>query len=460
MKLETEIQGLERRIHNLQEEVVQLRVENEQLRQENAALRQEKEGLQKQLKGHKTTDPPSFVKANKAPKERKPRKKRAAEHNRGRRRLPPTGHEVHEIEMCPDCGERLGASRCYYSREVIDIPPPQAVEVVEHQLMKGWCWRCRSWQKAQVNWDGIVQGKGRIGVRLMGLVAYMRALLRVPVRTIQQYVNTVYQVELSIGEVSDLCRRAVAHMTSSSDALKAEAQASPVVHMDETGWREDGLNGYIWCLATDTPQPVRYYEYHGRRSGEVASQMLGEFAGHLVTDFYAAYNRYEGAHQRCWVHLLRDLRALREAHADNGEVVAWAVGVKQLYRQAMTQLATDLTAAARQQLYDRLWGMVEQFGLQYATAYDHPANALAKRLLRHQDELFQFVRHAYVPADNNLAERALRPLVVQRKISGGSRSQVGSNTRMKLASLFETWRARQLNPLLACWRQLGYALPP
>jgi len=226
--------------------------------------------------------------------------------------------------------------------------------------------------------------------------------------------------------------------------------------MDETGWREDGQNGYIWCLVTDTPQPVRYYEYHRSRSGEVAKAMLGGFGGHLVTDFYAAYNQYSGRQQRCWVHLLRDLQALQEANESDGEVVAWASGVKRLYHYATEQLATGPPAEERRQLSERLWQMVERFGLQYATMYGHPCCSLAKRLLRHQDELFQFVGHELVPADNNLAERALRPLVVQRKISGGSRSQAGSETRMKLASLFGTWQARKLNPLLECWRQLGY----
>jgi len=80
---------------------------------------------------------------------------------------------------------------------------------------------------------------------------------------------------------------------------------------------------------------------------------------------------------------------------------------------------------------------------------------LAKRLLRHEDELFQFVLIAGLSADNNLAERSIRPLVVIRKISGGSRSPDGTKTRMALASLFETWQARELNPLDECLKLLS-----
>ena len=94
-------------------------------------------------------------------------------------------------------------------------------------------------------------------------------------------------------------------------------------------------------------------------------------------------------------------------------------------------------------------------GLAYARMKKHPCQALAKRLLRHQDELFLFVLLEGLSADNNLAERSLRPLVVARKISGGTRSSEGSKTRMALASLFETWRARALNPFMQCFSLLA-----
>ena len=85
-------------------------------------------------------------------------------------------------------------------------------------------------------------------------------------------------------------------------------------------------------------------------------------------------------------------------------------------------------------------------GEQYALTSDHPCCTLAKRILRHQDEVFQFVLVPGLPADNNLAERSIRPLVIMRKISGGSRSAAGTKTRLTLASVFQTWAARNLNP--------------
>jgi len=87
---------------------------------------------------------------------------------------------------------------------------------------------------------------------------------------------------------------------------------------------------------------------------------------------------------------------------------------------------------------------------QHAT---HPCYTLSKRLMLHQDSLFQFVLQSGLSADNNLAERSTRP-VMMRKVSGGSQSERGSRTRMTLASLFGTWRAKGLNPFFECFPPL------
>ena len=91
---------------------------------------------------------------------------------------------------------------------------------------------------------------------------------------------------------------------------------------------------------------------------------------------------------------------------------------------------------------------------------EHPSRALAKRILRHQDELFQYVRHPGAPADTNAAEGALRPLVIMRKISGSPRSAPGSQTRLTLFSLVSTWTARGLNPFFHYLDLLQSAAPP
>ena len=268
----------------------------------------------------------------------------------------------------------------------------------------------------------------------------------------------MHQVYLSVGEwveVLDQMRRAGEPLLKS---LRAQMRDSAILHVDETGWREDGQNGYVWACSTPGPAGVCYYEYDRSRAGQVVQRLLGaQFQGVLNTDFYGGYNIYLGPHQRCWVHLLRDLHELKEEHADQEGVVSWAEAVRALYDDARQFLQTSPppAQAQREEQYLALLQRLQPLGLAYAQAKKHPCQALAKRLLRHQDELFQFVLVDGLRADNNLAERTLRPLVVARKISGGTRSKRGSSIRMSLTSLFATWQARGLNPLTQCLQVLA-----
>jgi len=180
--------------------------------------------------------------------------------------------------------------------------------------------------------------------------------------------------------------------------------------------------------------------------------MGGQFSGHLVSDFYVGYNDYPGKHQRCWVHLLRDLHTLKEAQRQDAVVQGWVQAVRASYEAAWAWLGAQAQAPpnAREAYYVSLTSQTHALGLRYARVKAHACQALAKRLLRYEDELFQFVVVEGLSADNNLAERAIRPMVVIRKVSGGSRSEEGTKTRMALASLFHTWQARGLNPFDQC----------
>jgi len=332
--------------------------------------------------------------------------------------------------------------------------------VIEHQVVKRYCPHCGRWRSPQLDLRGQVIGQGRMGVRLASHIAYQRHVLRLPVRAIQQDLWASYQLRISGGELVELLHDVRGVGEPTAEKLRGQVRSSGIVHGDETGWRENGKNGYIWGFMTVGPgeEVVRYYEYDPSRAGAVAKRILGtDFTGHLVTDFYGGYNDLACAHQRCWVHLLRDLHKLKEAHAQEGRVVKWARVLRSLYDQAQQWLERNRgpTAEERVRLYERQKGRAHRLGLLYAQAAGHPCQALAKRLLRHEDELFQFVLVDGLSADNNLAERGLRPLVVMRKISGGTRSDEGTKTRMILATLFETWHARGLNPLDECLKLLN-----
>ena len=151
--------------------------------------------------------------------------------------------------------------------------------------------------------------------------------------------------------------------------------------------------------------------------------MLGEvYEGTLVSDFYAAYNRHHGPHQRCWVHLLRDIHDLRVAHPGDADLAAWADAVHDVYlaakHLAAGERAWDERVAARAELERRISALCAPHWGPEATT---PQATLCRRIDWFLDELFAFVLDLAIAADNNLAERSLRPLVVARKVSGGTR---------------------------------------
>ena len=439
---------------NLKETVRQLTADNARLQTELTAALAQIAALQAQLAALTLPKALPPVKPNTPPPPtpRPPRRKRAASANHARRRDVPTQFELHALAACPDCHYPLRGQQVAHTRQVLDLPPLAPLVVTEHQFLRRWCPHCQRWCMPPAALPAHALSQGRIGVRLASLILYLHSALRLPIRAIQAYLRTLHQCRLSTGGIVAVLQRLRAATVPVVAAFRAEARGSPVAHMDETGWRENGHNGYIWELATGGAAPVRYYEYDASRAGAVAARLLRGFAGVLVSDFYGGYNIYTGRHQRCWVHLLRDLHALKELHAAVPEVVAWAGAVRRIYdvAQRVLRAVPDLPTAQREQLYMRLWERVHMLGLQHAQAKGHPCQALAKRLLRHEDELVQFVREAGVPADNNLAERGVRGLVVARKISGGSRGEAGTATRMALASLVGTWQARGLNPFEEC----------
>lgn len=468
---EAEVRALRDENEGLRAENAALRAEVAQVRAENARLTGEltaTEGRVAQVESQvaalekRKTPPPTLVKQDTRPRPAKERSKRAAEQNSGRRRGEPTRIVRHAYGHCPDCGYRLRGEAVARRREVIDIPAAPPVVITEHQVVQRYCPHCEQWQTPQVDWQaaGLVVGQGRIGQRLTALIAYLRTIARLPIRTIQSYLATVHQVTLSVGGICQVLDRLRAATAPAQEELLEQARRGDRLHADETGWREGGQHGYVWSLSRDGPDAIRYYTYDHSRAGEVALRLLGDFRGCLSSDFYAAYHAYHGQHQRCWVHLLRDLHDLREAHPTDATVTTWTRAVQALYDQAQEELdrprPQPLGEAERKAWFLHFEERARTLGLVYAPQTDHPCHALAHRLLRHHGELFQFVRLPDVSPDNNLAERSLRPLVISRKISGGTRSPDGTLTRFALASLFATWIARGLNPfieLLALLRQ-------
>jgi hypothetical protein len=374
-----------------------------------------------------------------------PRKRRA--HGYGRKRMPPTARQVHAYDRCPRCHTPLRGGTRQRRREVIEVIPVR-VEVAEHVYVERRCPHCHGRWQPGPELEGVVVGQRRFGNGLLSLLAYLREELRLPIRAIQGYLATVLGLALSVGSIVAALHLLAARAAPVVARLQEAIRAGPVLHVDETGWRQDGHNGYAWTFSTERERVF----VHGGRDRTVLEAALGEeYGGVLVSDFYAVYTGYAGRHQYCWAHLLRDVDELVAAHRQDALVRGWADGVHTLYQQALAAAAVpDRTPAARTAARQTCEAALAALCAPYLGAAAAPQRVLAARMDKHLGELFVFVEEPAVPATNNAAERSLRHLVTTRKISGGTRSAAGTATKMTLATLFGTWRAQGLDPLAEC----------
>jgi transposase len=380
-------------------------------------------------------------------KEKKARKGRSKSFSRGL--LPTTEVVCHALDTCPDCGRKLSGGSVKWRHQVAEIPPIK-VTVTDHLFIERHCGVCgRRWtpDPREVLSD-VTIGKKSFGINLMSLVAHLKTVCRVPINQIRKLLYTLCGVKVSSGELVEILHNIAEIGEAEYDKLLSHIRGSPVTNADETGWREDGVNGYLWSFSTPS---VRYYTYRKSRGSVVVTEVLSEeFAGTLVTDFYAAYNIYLGSKQRCWVHMGRDLKLLKEKNPDRKDVICWADKVMDVYHRAKDTLNISYKDCERSRLRRRFQAEILRLARPYSRIESAPQRVLAKRIERFAPELFVFVQYPEVPSENNAAERAIRPAVVARKISGGTRSARGSKTASVLRSLFETWSLRGCNTIDTC----------
>lgn len=397
---------------------------------------------------------PEWVKPNhqqRRAEERVARKKRKQSFTR--KRQTPTEIVDHTVDACPDCGRKLSGGWVAKTRQVIEIPDTP-VKVIEHRAIARYCGVCGKVHTAKIDLTGQVVGKMRFGVRLMSLVAELRMVCRMPVKQIQGILKTLYRVHISVGEIAEMSHTTARVGEDQYLKLRDEIRGSPVVNADEMGWRQDGVNGYIWSFSTPA---TRYFVYDRSRAADVPKEVLGErWRGRLVCDFYSAYGVLDVVCQRCWVHLLRDLAKLKVQHEDKLDVATWVDAVTKVYKWAK-KFSCDIPKfrlEAKMAFEKELMALTLPY-----LGKGRPQSTLAGRIEKFLAELFVFVEEPEVPSDNNAAERSVRPSVIARKISGGTRSEKGSKTRMILMSLFGTWKLRGLETISEYTKLLAASHP-
>jgi len=391
------------------------------------------------------------VKPKAASRKRKPR------HLQFSRRRETATRTVHHVpSSCPDCGRSLSGGGPGRTRQIIDVPPV-AVEVIDHVLHDRWCGVCKKRVRARVDFSKWVSGKRRMGHNLTSWIVNLHVGARVPLRTIQSIIKQLYSLHISLGEITDLLGLAARKAASTIETIKEQVRSSPVLHADETGWRQSGEYHCLWSLSTPS---VRWFHIDERRTAEVAADLVGENVDRtLVTDFYAAYNRIPGRHQRCWPHFQRDLEKLRSHPMADKSLLDWIDAVLNLWSEGRKYRPFCRTKPLfggsvfdrkrkRQELERKLYALAEP--LLEADPEMVPQATLAKRIGMFLGELFTFVEYPDVPDDNNAAERAIRPAVILRKTCGGTRSPRGTRVKADLLTIIETWKLQGKNPILEC----------
>jgi hypothetical protein len=227
-----------------------------------------------------------------------------------------------------------------------------------------------------------------------------------------------------------------------------------VVHSDETGWRIGSLSAWLWVF---TSQKITVYTIEKSRSHKVVVNILGkEFAGVLVSDCFLAYDAKalaEWLKQKCFSHLLKDLKTLNETKTRGA--VRFARNLTTLLQDALKLKAqkADLTTEQFEQQAAALETRLDRLISEKRRLTDPDNARFAKRLRKHRQHIFRFLYVDALEATNNQAERMLRPAVITRKTNGCNRSDEGAKTHAILSSLLATCR-QQAIPVLDYFIQL------
>jgi transposase len=331
-------------------------------------------------------------------------------------------------EHCPYCGGPLDP-RGTKARTIIDVEPGRK-EVLRYQLEQRDCGRCQRTFTAR---PAGVFAKGLFGNQFLTHLA------------LEHYVQGVTRghlsAQLAVGQGSlwaalhQLARR----LATVPQRLRLEYRPAPVQHADETGWRNDGHNGYAWLFCTAR---LSLFRFRQSRSASVAQEVFGtkRRPGILVVDRYNGYNQTPCAIQYCCAHLLREVQDLGKEFPEVGEVSQFVARFAPLLADAMKLRARELSPARfRQQALEL---KLELKALVHSPA-QHPGIQKIQNIFRDRaTRLYHWAKSSAIPADNNRAERELRPLVIARKISFGSQSEQGALTREILMSVLHTLRKR------------------
>ncbi len=431
-----------------------------------------------ELEGQLKKDSRTSHKAPSSDGPKKPKRTRSRRQASGRKPGGQGGHEYHGLDpvadpdyvelyppsQCQECGWDLSAQAAldYERRQVFDLPV-LGLEVTEHRSICKGCPACGSvsWGEYPEDVISLVQ----YGERMQALSVYLSDYQLLPYERQRELFADVFDHRLSVGTLENAGRRCERRLTPVVEAIRQTLIGSAVVHFDESGLRVGGQGQ--WLHVASTPS-LTYYAVHPNRGRQAleAIAILPHFQGHAIHDGYSSYWGYEQCeHGLCNAHHLRELTFVQEHYEQRWakEMIDCLMEIKQAVEKARARGKTKLSRKIRQAFQRRYETILEQALEQIpplppaasprrGRKKQHPAKNLRDRLRHHQNAVLAFLYDFQVPFDNNQAERDIRMLKVQQKISGGFRKAHGAQRFSHIRSYISTVRKHGLNVLEALQR--------
>jgi transposase len=388
---------------------------------------------------------PVFAKPNVSEKRRHKKPGRKDGHEGSRRELPTRIDRTveHRAACCPDCGcTDLKRRKTKRKRIIEDVPEDTRVETTEHEIYRDWCPRCEKIVEPVIT-EALPNSS--IGNGILVFSAWLHFALAATISQILAVFNFHLQFIMSAGGLVQMWHRLADILWAWYGEILGDIQKAGVLHGDETGWRVNGVTHWLWCFTSLT---ATIFTVERSRAGPVVLEFIKEyFSGVFVSDFWYAYNVLTCSKQKCFAHLLREIKRVEQYKDSGGDWPRFGKKLKRLLHDAI-RLRKRKSELGEQSYQRRSERMEQRLKLLFEHTWSNKeAKRLIKRLRRHKDELFTFLHNDAVPYDNNFGERSIRGAVIMRKNSYNNRSERGALTQSVLMSVFFTIKQRGLNPV-------------
>ncbi len=336
-------------------------------------------------------------------------------------------------KMCSGCGNKLSKIIDKYTRTVEDIIPAKTYNT-EYTIYRRYCKHCKKTITPKIY---TALPNSRFGIRL-GVFIVSLKLLGISYVKISRLVNTMYSIHVTPSTINHAITKMATAFGSLYEQMIKELNQELNIHGDETSWRIDGINHWLWVFVGKW---TIIYEIDKSRGREVPKKILKEYKGNVTSDSWPAWNYAGKTHQRCHVHYKREILGTID-HKNPGKEF-------EPFAKRLQKILYDSQDAAKIQSKIKRLKIKKNLEVRIDRLISKPYKEkncirFVKRIRREKDMLFTFLKTG-TDWHNNTAERGIRPNVVIRKITNGHRSEDGAKAHKILMSIKETCRLRNLN---------------